>query len=123
MAALGWPRNTKDIDVVFDSSDDLNKAIAKLSQADWLPANEPMEFPDGFLLHRCLKRVGNDMVILDLLLSPEGWNCTEGRSLSDFYGSACWVISPKKLIKMKKEAGRPQDILDVQNLEQGLADD
>ena len=117
LAAYGAPRNTWDVDVVVDDENDVQRALTALTAADWACNPDTIDFPDGFRLRRLFKRFGDELAVLDLLRSPPGWTCTQGRVLTDLQGAACWVVAPAVLKRMKQAAGRPQDLLDLQSLE------
>lgn len=112
----GHIRATKDIDVVLASATDLDKASVALAADGWLQTSQPIEFDNGFILHRRILAVGSECIILDLLLQPSGDNYLEARLLDEFDGAACWVVSLKQLLRMKKGAGRPQDLADIDHL-------
>jgi hypothetical protein len=55
---------------------------------------------------------------LDLLLvTPQVQNVWETREKIDFLGNQLSVVSREGLIKMKTLAGRPQDLADIERLE------
>ncbi len=58
------------------------------------------------------------MLSLDLLLvTPQVEDVWETREKIDFLGSQLSVVSLSGLIKMKRLAGRPQDLADIERLE------
>ena len=67
---------------------------------------------------RLSKRVGDDLLTVDLLLLPEFlqevWDARETYELD---GVPITVVSVTGLILMKKVAGRHQDLSDVEHLE------
>lgn len=117
LAAYGAPRNTWDVDVVVDDENAVQQALQALTAAGWVCHPDTIDFPDGFRLQRLIKRFGDELAVLDLLKAPSGWSCTQGRVRTDLHGAACWVVAPAVLRRMKQAAGRPQDLLDLQNLE------
>ena len=88
-----------------------------LVEKGWLNLSEPIEFEDGFTLHRRLWPDGNTMLVLDLLVSPPNLDVLSGRELLDLQGVACWVVSRESLLNMKRIADRPQDRADIATLE------
>ena len=51
-----------------------------------------------------------------LLINPFLEDVWKGRSQYEFWGRQVWVISKEGLLKMKREAGRPIDLSDIENL-------
>ncbi len=59
-------------------------------------------------------------ILIDLITSLDGVDNSDilaGRIEADFFGLNVPIISKAHLIQNKKAAGRPQDLLDVENLE------
>ena len=80
-----------------------------------------MSFPSsGLELQRLLKKVDDDFVLLDLLIArtDEMQAVLKKSSVVDFSFGKLKVIAKDDLIYMKKIAGRPQDLVDIQNLEE-----
>ncbi len=122
LALHGYPRFTKDVDLLILSAD-RDHVLQIAEQQGFLdPAGRiPFETVD---VYRTSKIVGRDILTLDLLLVNAG--------LEDVWGSRevyCWqgldvqVVSARGLIKMKRLAGRDQDLLDVKKLEARDAED
>ena len=58
------------------------------------------------------------MLSLDLLLvTPQVQDVWQTREKIDFLGNQLSVVSREGLIKMKRLAGRPQDLADIERLE------
>jgi hypothetical protein len=114
----GVPRATKDIDVLIASEKDLEKIDAALSADGWFNSGAAITFPDGITLHRRLLAIDNEVIILDLLIQPQGMDLLSDRMLSDLQGAAGWVISKKSLRTMKTLAGRPQDLFDLAKMDE-----
>ncbi len=74
--------------------------------------------------YRTSKIVGTDILTLDLLLMnaalEDVWN---GREVYCWKGLDVQVVSAQGLVKMKRMAGRDQDLLDVKKLESHDAED
>lgn len=113
----GFIRATKDIDVVVDTDADAAVATQALLANGWLAHADTIDFPDGFRLLRLFKVFGRDLHVLDLLRSPDGQSWARHRERSELDGAICWVLDRPTLIGMKRLAGRPQDLIDIQNLE------
>jgi len=117
MAVHATPRATKDIDILIASEDDLAAIDAALTHEGWISTSNPIDFPDGFRLHRRIRFVDGRSLILDLLIAPPGDDLLAGRFLGHFDGCAAWVIGRDALIRMKRSAGRPRDLADIADLE------
>ena len=117
VAFYAEPRATKDIDIVIASESDLPAIDAALAKDGWFNASEPIDFPDGIRLHRRLRQVGQQLIILDLLLPPLTMDFLSDRVLAEVDHAAAWVISKRALIAMKRLAGRPKDLADLAELE------
>lgn len=59
--------------------------------------------------------------MLDLMVPLTGCDWLADRELSEINGVACWVVSRDVLVRMKRLAGRPQDVTDADTLD-GSAD-
>lgn len=57
--------------------------------------------------------------VLDLLIVPENYNIFEDCIKSIFMGKDVKVISRANLLRMKKSAGRPKDLQDIEALTKG----
>lgn len=58
------------------------------------------------------------MISLDLLLvTPHVENVWQTRESIEFMGEQLFVVSRAGLIEMKRQAGRPQDLADIDRLE------
>ena len=112
------PRYTKDLDLwidpkpgnaraVFKSLKEFGVPLANLTEADFSK--------DGFFY-----QMGRPPVRVDILMSIEGVrfaDAGEDRVGTDFDGVPSQVIARKHLIANKRAVGRPQDLVDVTNLE------
>jgi hypothetical protein len=118
VAVWGAPRATKDIDLLIQP-DSLSRAMAAARECGFTLEALPFEFKDGTRLQR-VNRVdaqGNlltiDFMLVDRNLEP-AW---AGRRRLPFLGGDLVVLGREALIAMKALAGRPQDLADIQNLE------
>ena len=117
----GYPRLTRDIDLLIRSQD-MDAARAVLASAGFtipgglipLDAGRPHERN----VFRISRAMGDDLLTVDLLLLPdfleEVWNSRETYVLDDVIVT---VVSVDGLITMKKIAGRHQDLSDIEHLE------
>ncbi len=118
VAIHGAPRATTDIDLLVPA--DAVDAVRAVSHARGFTAEAlPMRFRDGVELRRLTKLAGPEHLTLDLLLVDENlapvW--ASRHAVETEAGSVC-VIGRDALIQMKLLAGRPQDVYDVQRLQE-----
>ena len=117
VAVWGAPRATKDIDLLV-SKEQLESVKAVARECGFTLEAGPMTFRDGMELRRLNKVQDGDLLTLDLILVnddlAEAWRTR--RRLSTLRGEL-WVVDRQALIGMKLRAGRPQDVFDVERLE------
>jgi hypothetical protein len=117
----GYPRLTRDIDLLIRPE--------KLEIAQTALAKAGFSIPDGLIpfdtdgpherkVFRLSKRIGEDLLTVDLLLLPsfleDVW---KNRETYELDGVPVTVVDRSGLIKMKRLAGRHQDLGDIDNLE------
>lgn len=123
LAIHGYPRFTKDIDVLI-RPEDLDRVFAVASERGFVLAANPLRFDIGTPKAREVRRIskieGEDVMTLDLLLASgivrEAW---DDREAFEWQGRIVKAVSAQALIRMKRIAGRDQDLLDVRKLEGG----
>lgn len=123
LAIHGYPRFTKDIDILV-RSEDLERVSVVAAERGFIIAANPLRFDVGTPKAREVRRIskieGEDVMTLDLLLSAgilqEAW---EDREAFEWEGRVVKAVSAQALIRMKRIAGRDQDLLDVRRLEGG----
>jgi len=117
----GATRSTKDIDVLV-APEDLSRALDAVRPLGFQYAALPLVFEEGTARERHVQRVskiaGEEHLVLDFLQARaalEGLledtidvETTEGRLV---------VVSRDALLRMKRMAGRPQDVADLEKLE------
>jgi hypothetical protein len=119
------PRFTKDLDICYSTKDDNLDAlgVVLVSLEARLRGVEEMPFvPDARTLRRtqilCLTTPKGN---LDLLVRPSGSpayeTLRERAETVDLAGRKVRIASIDDLIEMKRAAGRPQDLVDVESLE------
>ena len=117
LAVHGHPRATKDIDVLVRREQvALARSIARA--CGFVLASLPVKLPDtGVEIERVSKVVGDDVLMLDLLIANEATlGAWESRRRHAWGGGELAVISREALISMKLAAGRPQDLADLARL-------
>lgn len=120
------PRFTKDLDICYatdqDNLDALGDVLVALgTRLRGIPEEVPF-VPDGRTLRRtqimCLTTPVGD---IDLLVDPDGapgYKSLRRRAdIKDLAGHEVRVASIDDLIAMKRAAGRPQDVIDIESLE------
>src|SRR6185436_1111527 len=123
LAIHGFPRFTKDIDILV-RPEDLDRVFSVAAERGFNIAARPLRFDVGTPKEREVRRIskieGEDVMTLDLLLSTgvlqEAWR---GREAFEWQGRVVKTVSAQALIRMKRIAGRDQDLLDVRRLEGG----
>lgn len=122
LAAHGFLRATEDIDVLV-KAEDLPRIRSIAAGLGYLLSGPPLEFKSGTKLVRLIKTFAEDQqayLVLDLILVNDRnrhyWESRRNLKLSTF---TVTVISKDSLIAMKRESGRPIDLMDIQRLEDG----
>ena len=118
VAVWGAPRATKDIDLLI-RREDIGRAKATLRTRGFTLEALPFEFKDGSEVHRINKvDAAGDLMTVDLMLvdrNVEGvW---DSRIRLPFGDGSVAVAGREALIGMKARAARPQDLMDIQNLQ------
>jgi hypothetical protein len=120
------PRFTKDLDICYDlAQENLDRLGAVLIGlgAKLRMADEDLPFvPDGRTLQQVqILTLTTPVGGVDLLVDPDGspgYPALRRRaSKVDFDGITVRIASIDDLIAMKRAAGRPQDLIDVESLE------
>jgi hypothetical protein len=117
----GYPRLTKDIDLLI-RPEDLSPAREVLGAIGFTLSGGLLTFDAGEPherdVFRISKAVGSEILTVDLLLLPpflkEVWETRETYKVEDV---TIDVVDRNGLIAMKRIAGRPQDLSDIDNLE------
>ncbi len=122
LALHGYPRFTKDIDLLILAAD-CDRVLEIAERRGFLDPAGRIPFENGDV-YRTSKIVGTDILTLDILLVnaalEDVWN---GREVYCWRELDVQVVSSQGLIKMKRMAGRGQDLLDVEKLESRHAKD
>lgn len=119
VAIHGAPRATKDIDLLVPP-DALDDVLAAARRCGFVFTAQPMRFSaSGVTLTRVSKIVDGHALMLDLLhadeVLSEPWS---SRVRADFLDGSLSVVSRAGLTTLKLAAGRPQDLWDLQRLEE-----
>ncbi|HTK27782.1 MAG TPA: hypothetical protein VL327_14555 [Pyrinomonadaceae bacterium] len=118
MAAHGFVRATMDIDILIPE-ESLEKAYQVGAEKGFDIRGLDISFKERAVeIRRISKVVGEDVISLDLLLvTPQVEEIWKTREKIDFLGDKLSIVSRDGLISMKRLAGRPQDLVDIERLE------
>lgn len=126
VALHGAVRGTVDVDFIvrFEEADfiALEKALNSIGLQSRLPvtAKEVFYFREEYVENRNLiawsfVNLKNPIEVVDIIITKNLADCSIIQK--DFGKLKVKVLAKKDLIKMKKECGRPQDLLDIEALE------
>ena len=118
VAAHGLVRATQDIDFLI-REESLEAAYKAAAEVGYDIRGLDISFKERTVeIRRVSKVVGEEVISLDLLLvTSHVEDVWQTRELIEFMGESLVVVSREGLIKMKRQAGRPQDLADIQRLE------
>jgi len=122
----GATRSTKDIDILV-APEDLSRALDAIRPLGYAFAALPLAFDEGTTRERRVQRVskidGGEHLVVDFLLAEVSLaGFLQGRVTVDLPQGPLIVVSRDVLMRMKRQAGRPQDLADLKKLE-GAEDD
>jgi len=117
----GATRSTKDIDILI-APEDLARALDTVRPLGYAFAAFPMIFDEGTAKERKVQRVSKlqdgEHLVLDLLLEEASLKgCLDGAITVDLPEGGLVVVSRPVLLRMKRQAGRTQDLADLEKLE------
>ncbi len=117
----GATRTTKDIDLLVEDAD-VERALEAIEPLGYRFRALPMTFAEGTdreqRVQRVSKLVGEEVLLVDLILARrEALNYLRGAIDVSLPEGDVRVIQRTALVAMKRAAGRPQDLADVQRLE------
>lgn len=122
VALHGYVRATKDIDLMVPAAY-VPVVVQAVKSAGFRVVNpHPMIFGPGTAreatVHRVSKIEGEEHMVLDILeVNSSNRPAWKGRRAYAFEGRKIWAITKPALIAMKKNAGRPKDLIDIEGLE------
>ena len=117
LAIWGAPRATSDIDLLTEP-EDAERILDIAEKLGFRLKALPLSFRDGMQLRRVTKVASGDSITLDLLLVNESLAPVfASRQHVDTEFGPVRVISRDALISMKAAANRPQDIADIERLQ------
>jgi hypothetical protein len=119
LAAYGYPRATKDLYIWVHASE-MNAPKIRKSLLKFGAAMNQID-PQDFFHEGAVLQIGTAPVRIDITTKIDGIKFEEAyrnRDEIDIENLKVPIISRKDLIRNKKASGRPQDLVDVQMLEQ-----
>lgn len=119
IAIHGFVRATIDIDVLIQPAS-LEKAYKIAEEKGFDIRRLDISFKERAVEIRRVSKIDSsgEVLSLDLLLvTPQIEDVRETREKIDFLGNQLSVVSREGLIKMKRLASRPQDLADIERLE------
>lgn len=117
----GATRTTKDIDLVVRRQD-VGRILDAIRPLGYLFAALPMTFDAGTPQERHVQRVrkvdGSDHLVVDLILDEGALaGSLDDRRTIVLAEGPLNVVTRERLLAMKRMAGRPQDLADIEKLE------
>jgi hypothetical protein len=119
LAIHGFARATLDIDVLIQP-ESLEKAYKVAAEKEFDIRGLDISFKERAVEIRRVSKIDSngEVLSLDLLLvTPQVEDVWDTRETIDFLGNRLSVVSREGLIKMKRLAGRAQDLADIERLE------
>ena len=118
LAIHGAPRATQDIDLLL-RPEDLDRLREVARARGFTLESLPMDFSSGVTIQRFTKLIGEQPLMLDVLLVGGAVEAVwAGRQTAVLESQPVKVVSRAGLISLKLAAGRPQDIADIRRLEE-----
>ncbi len=123
MTIHGFVRSTQDIDLLVPQ-EHLTQILEAAKTAGFRIPSGRMPFraktPLAMDIYRVSKASGSELLSLDLIVvSPGLKDVWESREVFEFFDVQCPAVSRAGLIRMKTIAGRPQDLVDIERLNNG----
>jgi len=119
LAVHGFARATLDIDILI-RPESLDEAYKIGAEKGFDIHGLDISFKERAVEIRRVSKIDDngEVLSLDLLLvTPQVQDVWETRETIGFLGNQLCVVSREGLIKMKRLAGRPQDLADIERLE------
>jgi hypothetical protein len=118
----GATRSTKDIDLLV-APDDVQRTLEVVRPLGYVFAALPMTFDEGTERERHVQRVskivGSEHLLLDLLVADAAFEgALDDRVEVQLPSGPMAVVSRAVLVRMKRLAGRAQDLADLEKLEE-----
>ncbi len=118
VAIYGVARATQDIDLLV-RPEDLERLRHVALACGFALESFPMDFASGITIQRFTKLIdGQPLMLGALLVSTPLEHAWASRQVAELEGGRVRVVSCESLIALKLAAGRPQDLVDVQRLQE-----
>lgn len=118
LAIHGVPRATQDIDILV-KPESLERLRDVARACGFVLESFPMDFASGITIQRFTKLIDGKPLMLDaLLVGGPLTGAWDRRQSAEIEGGRVKVIARDDLIALKLAAGRPQDLVDVQRLQE-----
>lgn len=120
VAIHGYPRFTRDIDLLIQRSDEhrvreIAYRLGFVREGGRMPVGDNPA--SAWEIARVSKVIGKDILALDLwLVGPDIHSAWESRHVAEFNGRMISVVSREGLRTLKRISGRKQDLLDLEQL-------
>jgi hypothetical protein len=120
VAIHGFPRFTRDIDLLILARDelrvrDLTQGLGFVLEGGRMPVGDNPA--SAWEIARVSKVIGQDVLALDLLLvGPDIQSVWDSRLVAEFNGRRICVVSREGLRTLKRISGRKQDLIDIEQL-------
>jgi hypothetical protein len=115
----GFARAKYGIDILI-RAESLDKAYEIAAQYGYDIRGLDMSFKESAVEIRGVSKIDDDGEVLPLkflLVTPQIEEVWETREKLIWQNQSLWIVSRTGLIKMKRFAGRPQDLVDIERLE------
>ena len=118
LGVQGFPRATMDIDLLIHEQS-LEKALEIAGNQGYDIGGLDISFKEPTLEIRTVSKIIGDAILrLDfLLVTDDIEDVWDTRERLPYLGRSMWVVSREGLIKLKRRANRPQDLVDIERLE------
>lgn len=118
VAVWGAPRATKDIDLLVEP-EALEVALQAVARRGFTLRAAPLKFRDGMEVQRVNKVEGGAHMTVDFILVDGDLDGVwSSRQEVPTEHGPLWVVSRDALIAMKARAARPQDIADIERMQE-----
>ncbi len=116
----GYVRTTDDVDLLVLPKDVVRAKAALRAVGFGQAQSEPLHFTNGAFpvtVHRLVHFEDEDHLVVDLLEANAALgDIWAGREAYEWEGRTIWVVSRAGLNRLKRNAGRPQDLADIDHL-------
>lgn len=115
----GFPRATFDIDILIQA-ESLEKVFEVAAQKGYTIRGLDISFKERAVEIRRVSKIdtAGEVLSLDLLLvTPQVAEVWESKEMLEWENKMLSIVSQQGLIKMKRLAGRPKDLIDIWRIE------